>query len=102
MKEDPIGQIILGDYIKGGIYLVVWIALITWLRIQHDEVSNLIDSMIGKKAGFNPAILVPLVGILVVQLAAAFTSKSSARANTGDLRKAKGARPAPPVDLPFE
>ena len=96
------GQIILGDYVKGIVYLVLWLAMITWIKFMHEDMSNLMDSVLGKKSSFNPVILVPVIGVVAVAIVAAFTCKKSGGENVGSLRQAKGSRPAPPVDLPFE
>lgn len=95
------GQIVLGDYVKGGAYFVGWLIMLLWLSIAKNQWKDLVDSIAGKRAGFNPMILIPIIGVLGLGIAAAFTCKKPGQMEAMPTR-GKGDRPVPPVDLPFE
>jgi len=95
------GQFVLGDYVKGAIYFFSWVIMLLWLSLAKDQWKDLVDSIAGKKAGFNPMILIPIIGTLGLGIAAAFTCKKPRQFEFPDT-KGKGNRPTPPVDLPFE
>jgi tetratricopeptide (TPR) repeat protein len=100
------GQIILGDYVKGLAFFFTWVVLLIWISVAKGQWQALVDSIAGKTAGFNPTILIPVVGVLALGIAAAFTcKKGGGPGGPGGPevpKKGKGPRPKPPVDLPFE
>ena len=97
-----VGQAVLGDYVMAGVFLGSWLLMILWLYLMPQQLQNALLSIVfARHNSYNPVVFVPLVLMLAIQITAAFTCKKSG-ANAGTLRKAKGSRPAPPVDLPFE
>jgi TM2 domain-containing membrane protein YozV len=97
------GQVVLGDYIKGAAYFFAWLIMLLWLSLAHNQWHDLVDSLAGKKSGFNPVVLVPIIGSLGISIAAAFTCKKPGSGGPmAPTKKVKGPRPTPPVDLPFE
>lgn len=84
------GQIVLGEYAKGGVLLAVWLGFAVWLSLMPGRHSGMV-------------FFVPIAGMLVVSVVAATMCVKGSNEMTGSLRK-KGVknRPAPPMDLPFE
>lgn len=95
------GQIVLGDYVKGAAFFFSWLFMLLWISLAKGQWQDLINSIVGRKSGFNPMILIPIIGSLGIAIAAAFTCKRPGEAPKA-LPKGKAPRPAPPVDLPFE
>lgn len=95
-----VGQIVLGQYVKGAIYLCSWLLMIFWISMMKMDLQNFIGSLGGRHLTYNPLVFVPILACLGIAIAAAFTCKSVVE-NTGSIRKQKGNHPIPPVDLPF-
>ena len=93
------GQIIMGDYVKGGVLLGTWVIMLLWISIAKNQWQDLVKSIAGKSQGFDPLILIPVVTIIVLGIAAAFTCNPPEGPQPP--KKVKGPRPKPPVDLPF-
>jgi len=97
-----VGQVVLGDYLKGGIYFFCWLLMVLWLGLAKGQWHDLVSAMAGKQSSFNPLILVPILGALGIAIAAAFTCKPPRGPGATGGGKPKANHPAPPVDLPFE
>jgi tetratricopeptide (TPR) repeat protein len=96
------GQVVLGDYIKGAAYFGGWLIMLMWLSLSKNQLHDLVDSLAGKKSGFNPLVLLPILGSLAISIAAAVTCKKPGSGPAELPKKGRGPRPTPPVDLPFE
>lgn len=99
-----VGQAVLGDYVRAGVFLGLWLLMILWLYLMPGQLQNALGALVfGKHISYSPIVFLPIVGMLAVQITAAFTCKKEGKTmGAGAMRKPKGSRPAPPVDLPFE
>lgn len=99
-----LGQIVLGDYIKGAVYAGVWIACLIWIIVMRDSVSGLISSIFGHRIGEKPhysnAIFFPLIVGVLVYVTSLFDAGAKVKHHEG--RITLPTRPEPPANLPFE
>ncbi|MEA2553204.1 MAG: hypothetical protein QOJ65_1380 [Fimbriimonadaceae bacterium] len=95
------GHILLGRYTTGLAYMGAWVGFLWWLYLVPKQVQDLVSSLAGKSSGFNPIVLIPLLGSLVLSVAAAWTCKNET-SPVPTLKKGAANHPKPPMDLPFE
>lgn len=99
-----LGQIVLGDYIKGAVYAGIWIACLVWVIVMRDSVSGLISSIFGHRIGEKPhysnAIFFPLIVGVLVYVTSLFDAGAKVKHHEG--RITLPTRPEPPANLPFE
>lgn len=106
-----LGQIVLGQTMKGSVMMGTWGTCMLWLLLGHKQLEGFLHytgSLTGLHPGgttdFSFAILIPLVVALIVHVTSIASCKASSReaqffASTGG---GKAQHPKPPVDLPFE
>ena len=95
-----LGQIVIGEYVKGILILAFWIGCLVAMRLIPGGFQSLMDIM-SLKFGFqtfNALVLVPLGGALILMIGAAIDLAFRG----GSTKPPKIERPTPPENLPFE
>ncbi len=112
-----LGQIVLTQYVKGAIYMGLWLLMLLWILVRMPDCLGLIVnagtflnlSLHFKSANlqYSPTIFIPIIAAALVHMAALLAFKSSST-DVGPMMvsatpKGKPDRPIlPAVNLPFE
>lgn len=94
-----VGQMVLGHYVKGVIFLVV--VLGCWIGAVVLGLPKFIASFFGNAPGtYSPAVFVLTPVAIVAHIIAIADAKGHSK--DAELRRHMATRPKPPADLPFE
>ena len=92
-----IGQIVLGQRVKGIVILVIWSVLLAWVILMSGDVAKLGAMLAGGRNQGNMIVLVPIFLMIAVYFGALLSLKAPE-----ETLRMPADRPRPPVDLPFE
>lgn len=93
-----LGQVVTGNYVKGGILAAVWVMSLAWMLSMPNGLRSLPGALAGRESNLNPLLFVGLGLAFVVWLGSVIDMQSTSKAYERN-RKHK-APPKPPVDLP--
>ena len=97
-----LGQIVTGQYQRGGIFLGLYIVMWIWAFATPNGIPSLL-ALAGVRTGvsgshLNIIVMVPLAAALIIHFVGIFDAASRAKNAERKLHD----RPRPPVDLPFD